>query len=126
MANENHENSKLQHNSLAFVAGLKRATDEGSLSEFAQYSPHYLPLNVLLLPKDQPFIFYLLLLQLALCRVAALKKAPRTSPIVQIIFFFRSFETNKDIQSIQNTYVYKHASKQCFNCLTPFRIVSLI
>ena len=47
--------SKLQHNSLAFVAGLKRATDEGSLPEIAQYSPYYLPLNVLLLPKDQTF-----------------------------------------------------------------------
>ena len=31
---------------LAFVAGLKRATDEGSLPEIAQYSPYYLPLNV--------------------------------------------------------------------------------
>ena len=52
--------SKLQHNSLAFVAGLKRATDEGSLPKIAQYSPYYLPLNVLLLPKDQTFIFYYL------------------------------------------------------------------
>ena len=33
------------YNSLAFVAGLKRATDEGSLPEIAQYSPNYLPLN---------------------------------------------------------------------------------
>ena len=57
---------KLQYNSLAFVAGLKRATDEGSLPEIANYSPYYLPLNVLLLPKDQTFIFYLLLLQLVL------------------------------------------------------------
>ena len=32
--------------SLAFVAGFKRATDEGSLPEIAQYSPYYLPLNV--------------------------------------------------------------------------------
>ena len=32
----------VQHNySLAFVAGLKRATDEGSLPEIAQYSPYY-------------------------------------------------------------------------------------
>ena len=38
--------SKLQHNSLAFVVGLKKATDEGSLPEIAQYSPYYLPLNV--------------------------------------------------------------------------------
>ena len=46
---------------MALVAGLKRTTDEGSLPEIAQYSPYYLPLNVLLLPKDQTFIFYLLL-----------------------------------------------------------------
>ena len=52
--------SNLQHKSLAFVAGLKRATDEGSSPEIAQYSPYYLPLNVLLLPKDQTFIFYYL------------------------------------------------------------------
>ena len=50
--------SKLQFNSLTFVSGFKRATDEGSLSEIAQYSPSYIPLNVLLLPKDQTFIFY--------------------------------------------------------------------
>ena len=55
---------------------VKRATDEGSLPEIAQYSPYYLPLNVLLLPKDQTFIFYLLLLQLVLCRVAAVKSLP--------------------------------------------------
>ena len=38
--------SKLQYNSLAFLAGFKRATDEGSLPEIVQYSPYYLPLNV--------------------------------------------------------------------------------
>ena len=31
---------------MAFVAGFKRATDEGSLPKIAQYSPSYLPLNV--------------------------------------------------------------------------------
>ena len=36
----------MQYTSLALVAGLKRATDEGSLPEIAQYSPYYLPLNV--------------------------------------------------------------------------------
>ena len=70
----------MQYYSLAFVAGLKRATDEGSLPEIAQYSPYYLPLNVLLLPKDQTFLFYLLLLQLVLCRVAALKSLPIHHP----------------------------------------------
>ena len=38
--------SKLQDNSLAFVAGLNRVTDEGCLPEIAQYNPYYLPLNV--------------------------------------------------------------------------------
>ena len=39
--------SKLQHNySLAFVAGLKRATDEGSVPEITQYSPYYLSFYV--------------------------------------------------------------------------------
>ena len=38
--------SKLQYNSLAFVAGFKRATDEGSLPKIVQYSPYYLSLNV--------------------------------------------------------------------------------
>ena len=54
--------SKLQYYmySLAFVAGLKRASDEGLLPEIAQYSPYHLPLNVLLLPKDQTFLFYLI------------------------------------------------------------------
>ena len=51
--------SKLRHNSLAFVAGFKRATDEGSLPEIAEYSPYYIPLNVLHLPKDPVFIFYM-------------------------------------------------------------------
>ena len=30
---------------------VKRATDEGSLPEIAQYSPHYLPLNVVIASK---------------------------------------------------------------------------
>ena len=40
------------------------------------------------------------ILQLVLCRVAALKTF-----IVQILFLFRAFEINKDIQSVQNTRV---------------------
>ena len=50
---------KLQDYSLAFVAGLARATDEGSLSEIAQYSPYHLPLNVYLLQTNQTIMFYL-------------------------------------------------------------------
>ena len=54
------------------------------------------------------------------------KKSSRTSSIVQIIFLLRSFEISKYIQSVQNTYVYKHTSKQCLYSLTPFRNASLI
>ena len=78
--------SKLQYYSLAFVTGLKRATDEGSLPEIAQYSPYYLPLNVLLHKKDQTFLLYLLLLQLVLCRVAALKSLPVHHPYCRLYF----------------------------------------
>ena len=52
--------SKLQYNSLAFIAGLYRATDEGSLPEIAQYSPYYLPFNVVTASKGSNlyFLFY--------------------------------------------------------------------
>ena len=49
--------SKLQYNTLAFVAGFKRATDEGSLPEIVQCSPYYLPLNVFTASKgSNPYI----------------------------------------------------------------------
>ena len=38
--------SGLQYSGLAFIAGFKGATDEGSLPEIVQYSRYYLPLNV--------------------------------------------------------------------------------
>ena len=53
----------------------------------AQYSPYYLPVYVLLLPKDQPFIFCLLLLQVMLCRVAALKSFPVHHPLCRLYFY---------------------------------------
>ena len=59
--------------SLAFVAGLKRATDEGSSPEIAQYSPYYITLNVFTAP-----VFFIL--QLALCRMSALKSLPVYHP----------------------------------------------
>ena len=74
--------------------------------KIAQYSPYYLSLNVLLLPKDQTFIFYLLLLLFAgVVPCGGPRKSPCTPSIVQIMFLFRSFEINKDIQSVQNTHV---------------------
>ena len=52
--------SKLQYNSLAFVAGFKKATDEGSLPKIAQYSPSFLPLNVFTASKGSKnlYIFF--------------------------------------------------------------------
>ena len=84
----------------------------------AQYSPQCY-MNVLLLQKDQTFIFF------AVTGVGGVpcggpKKFPPTSSIVQIIFLFRSFEISKDIQCVQNTHVWKHTSKQCLNFLIPF------
>ena len=49
--------SKLQYNSLAFVAGLNKATDEGSLPEIAQYSPFYLPLNAFIASKGSKLYY---------------------------------------------------------------------
>ena len=70
--------------------------------------PYYLPLNVLLLPKDQIFGVQYILFAITAAGVVPCggpKKSPRTSSIVQIIFSFRSFEISKDIQSVQNTHV---------------------
>ena len=62
----------MQHNySLAFVAGLKRATDEGSLPEIAQYSPYYLSLNVLTASKGSNL--YILLLKHKICNICNIK-----------------------------------------------------
>ena len=50
----------IRSHSLAFVFGLKRATDEGSLPDIAKYIPYYLPLESLLLSKDRTIIIHLL------------------------------------------------------------------
>ena len=89
--------SKLKYNSLAFVAGLKRATDEGSLPEIAQYSPYYLPLNVLIASKGSNLYILFAITAAGVVPCGGRKKSPRTSSIVQIIFLFRSFEISKDI-----------------------------
>ena len=52
--------SKLQYNNLAFFADFKRATDEGLLPEIAQYSPYYLPLNVLIASKGSHLYIFIL------------------------------------------------------------------
>ena len=95
--------SKLQYKSLAFVAGFKRATDEGSLTEIAQYSPYFLPLNVFTASKGSYFYILFAITAAGVVPCGGPKKSPITS-IVQIIFSFRSFEI-RDIQSVQTTHV---------------------
>ena len=78
---------KLQYNSLAFVAGFKRATDEGSLPEIAQYSPYYLPLNVFTASKGSNLYILFAITAAGVVPCGGPKKSPRTSSIVQIIFY---------------------------------------
>ena len=101
------------YNCLAFVAGLNRATDEGSLPEIAQYSPYYLPLNVFTASKGSNLDILFAISAAGAVACGGPKKSPRASSIVQIIFLFSSFEISKDIQSVQNTHVWKHTSMQC-------------
>ena len=96
---------KLQYNRLAFVAGFKRATDEGSLPEISQYSPYYLPLNVLIASKGSNLYILFAITAAGVVPCGGPKKSPRTSSIVQTIVLFRFFEISKDIQNVQNTQV---------------------
>ena len=90
--------SKLQYNSLAFVAGFKRATDEGSLPEIVQYSPYYLSLNVFTAFKGSNLYILFVITAAGVVPCGGPKRSPRTSPIVQIISLFRSLEISRDIQ----------------------------
>ena len=67
---------ELQYNSMAFVAGLKK---RGFITRNCAISPYYLPLNVLTASKGSN-LYILSLLQLALCRLAALKSLPVHHP----------------------------------------------
>ena len=67
------------------------ATDEGSLPELAQYSPYYLPLNVYFASKGSNLYILFAITAAGVVPCGGPKKSPRTSSIVQIIFFFRSF-----------------------------------
>ena len=89
--------SKVQYNSLAFVAGLKRAIDEGSLPEIAKYSQYYLPLNVFIASKGSNLHILFAITAAGGVPCGGRKKYPRTSSLVQIIFLFRSFKINKHI-----------------------------
>ena len=96
----------MQHSySLAFVAGLKRATDEGSLPEIAQYSPYYLPLNVFAASKGSNLYILFAITAAGVVPCGDRKKSPRTVIIHSADYIlFGSFEIGKDIQSVQNTH----------------------
>ena len=70
---------------------------KGSLPEIAQYSPYYLPLNVLIASKGTNLYILFAITAAGVVPCGGRKKSPRTSSIVQIIFLFRSFEISKDI-----------------------------
>ena len=76
----------IQYNSLAFVAGFKRATDKRSLPEIAQYSPYYLPLNVFTASKGSKLYILFAITAAGVVPCCGPKMLPRTSSIVQIIF----------------------------------------
>ena len=65
------------------------------------YNIAHLSLNFLLLPKDLTIIFYLLLLQLALCRVAALKSLPVHHPYCRLYFSFDPLRSVKIFRVFQ-------------------------
>ena len=63
----------------------------------------------LLLPKDLTIINLFAITAAGVVPCGGPKKSPRTSSIVQIIFFFQSFEISEDIWSISNIlYVKDH------------------
>ena len=79
----------------------------------AQYSPYYIPLNVFTASRGSNHYILFAITAAGVVPCGGHKKSPHTSSIVQIIFLFRSFEISKGIQSVQNTHVDKHTSKQC-------------
>ena len=86
-----------------FLAGLKRATDEGSLPDIVQYSPYYLLLIVFNVSKGSNL--YILFANTA-ADVAPCGGPKKVSPYIihsADYVFFRSFKISKDIQSVQNT-----------------------
>ena len=74
--------------SLAFIASLFRVTEENLLFEAGLSDPPSFFCMFSLIGIEHAFIFYLLSLQLMVCCVAVTKKQPRTSSIVQLIFYF--------------------------------------
>ena len=70
--------SKLQYKSLAFVAGLSRATDDGSLPEIAQYRPYHLPLNIFAASKGSTLYILFAITAAGVVPCGGPEKSPRT------------------------------------------------
>ena len=70
----------LLYDLLAFIASSFRVAEENWLSKIDLSGPPSFFWNVLLLLKELIFTFYLLSLQLVLCRVEALKSGPVYCP----------------------------------------------
>ena len=71
------------------------------------------------------YIFYLLLLQLTLCRVAALKVSPYIIHSADYIISFGSLRSVRIFRVLKIVCLVP-SSKYCFSYLTPLRHVSLI
>ena len=69
-----------------------------------------------LLSKELTFILLFAITAAGVVPCGGLKKSPRSSSIVQIIFYFRSFEVNGNILMIQTLVV----------CLEPFILDSIL
>ena len=81
---------------------IERAVDEGSLPEIAQYGPHYPPLNIFIASKESTLYILFAISAADVVPCGGPKKYPRSSSIVQIIFYlgplrsvmiFRVFKT---------------------------------
>ena len=85
---------------------------------FAQYGPSYLSFNIFTASKGSSFYILFAISTTGVVPCSGPKNSPRTSSIVQIIFFFRSFELSKNIQK---SVCLEQSSKQYYKYLNPFR-----
>ena len=69
-----------------------------SIPKIAQYGPYFLYLNVLIAFKGFNFNILFLITAAGVVPCGGPKKFPGTSSIMQIIFFFWSFEISKNIK----------------------------
>ena len=89
-----------------------------------QYGPCYTPLHIFTASKVSSFYILFAITAAGVVPCGGPKKSPRTSSILRVIFFFRSFES-KNIQSIKKVCLEQY-SKQCYKYLNPFRHASLM